>query len=226
MFEHIPPINIDTILSDPLLIVASALLVIGPLLFLISFWKLIRFPKPKNPLFDPVAEPAETFLESEPAEITPVPSVPEEKVEKVVLVEPPPAPPSPPPPPVVPVQSKPISPQENFMDKTVVMPAGMGEIQGQLEIAFTQLKSLNKRIYELEVALSEVAQPAATPLELNNLKEPPMNPADFTQKLLKLAEHVIVLEKNMSKLLSQTTAKSNEDIPPVPTKPHPPVMPL
>ena len=80
-------------------------------------------------------------------------------------------------------------------EKTVVMPAGMGEIQGQLEIAFSQIKNLNRKMVEMEALLDSLARQNANKLELNELKEPPMNPADFTQKLLKLAEHVIIIDQ-------------------------------
>src|SRR5687767_4841731 len=48
-------INIDTILSDPLLLTATILVVVGPIMFLISLWNLVRSPKKKDPLFDPKA---------------------------------------------------------------------------------------------------------------------------------------------------------------------------
>ena len=38
-----------------------------------------------------------------------------------------------------------------------------------------------------------------------------MNPADFTQKLLKLAEHVIVLEKEVERLKSNNGKKDSNN---------------
>jgi hypothetical protein len=94
------------------------------------------------------------------------------------------------------------------------MAAGMGEIQGQMEIAFSQIKNLNKKVAQLEAELESVARHTTANLDPNQLKEPPINAADFAQKLLKLAEHVIALEKEMARIKASSTQIK------------PPVMPL
>lgn len=207
-------INIDTILSDPLLITATALLIIGPILFLISFWKLIRSSKKKDPLFDP-------------GEIHDEPIVADEKTpQPVAPVTSPPPPPTPKPMPSMTRGS--LLPDD--MEKTVVMPAGVAEIQGQLEIAFSQIKHLNKKVYELETMLNAVSPNTSSPQQ-NTLLEMPTNANDFAQKLLKLAEHVIVLEKNMSRVIAKTGTQDtalphSEPTTPAAAGAKPPIMPL
>lgn len=183
-------LNIDAIFSEPLLTVAAALLVVAPLVFLIALVKFVRAPGAADvPVFGD--EPADEFAaapepESAASEPAPAPRVAER------TAPPPPAPAAPAPEPTA----------SEAMDRTVVMPQGLAEVQGQLEIAFSQIKMLNKRIHTLETELESVSRQSVTRLEPNQLKEAPMNPADFTQKLLKLAEHVIVLEKEVARMKS------------------------
>lgn len=225
-----PTINLDTILSDPLLVVAAALLVVSPILFIIAFWKFVKAKKDSTPFAIPRHE-MESPLSSQPEDsasgetYTPYAPEPETPVEEVALNEPAPVRGTP-----IPMEDAPIIPTNGTRDaeKTVVMPAGMGEMQGQMEIAFSQIKNLNRKVYQLETELESVSRIAATKLDVNELKEAPMNPGDFTQKLLKLAEHVIVLEKEVARLKAGKPAvKAEASIPPTASTPKPlPPMPL
>jgi hypothetical protein len=107
-------------------------------------------------------------------------------------------------------------------DKTVVMPAGMSDVQAQLEIIFSQIKTMNKKLYEIESGLQSVSKQTATSLDANHDSEPPMNPSDFTQKLLKLAEHVIVLEKEVTRLKAGAKPAAKPEA----EQPKPPIMPI
>jgi hypothetical protein len=49
-----------------------------------------------------------------------------------------------------------------------------------------------------------------------------MNPSDFTQKLLKLAEHVIVLEKEVTRLKAGAKPAAKPEA----EQPKPPIMPI
>ncbi len=199
-------INIDTILSQPLLMVAAAFIVLGPILFLVALIQFFRSGRKKTEY------PA--FEEDEPLEL----SSPSSQETAPVSSESPEEPESTEPSESIYIKGastqetpEPVEKLRNVQnidtDKTVVMASGVGEVQGQLEIAFSQIKSMNKKISQLESDLETLSRNAATKLEPNELKEAPMNPADFTAKLLKLAEHVIVLEKEVSRLKS--TAKPN-----------------
>jgi hypothetical protein len=224
-------INIDTILSDPLILTAAILLVVGPLLFFVSLWKLVRPPKKNVPLFDTTGATNEPFFKEEPKGTPSSTAVP----------EPPPTPlhqPKSPPAPTQPVEPSPSAPQpaqaapieirrDESAEKTVVMPPGVAEVQGQLEIAFSQIKLLNKKVYELEMTLSDMpSNTAPVSDDFSRLKEPPANPADFMQKLLKLAEHVIVLEKHVSRLMGATRQTPNPTPAPTPKTQSPPSAPL
>ncbi len=206
-------INIDTILSDPLLLTATILVVVGPLMFLVALWNLVRSPKKKDPLFDPKAiHDDEPVLNSG---------------KKVLPVAAPMASPVAPPP--APAQDArqmidiPQAPPEPMdMDKTIVMPAGMAEIQGQLEIAFSQIKHLNKKVFELEKAIPVGGVTnGESASSIGN--EQPGNISDLAQKLLKLAEHVILLEKNVNKLMH---ANKSSLVPSETPQVKPPIMPL
>lgn len=224
----LPTLNYEAILSDPLLILAGVFLVVGPLLFLVSLVKFLMWGRkskdamftdlnPFSPLGEDLRAPEEQPAEpSEPSLVAPPPYMEEEK-------ELPPPTPSP----VIPPARSLAS------EQTVVMPSGVGEIQGQIEIAFSQIKTLSKKVAQMESELESVARNSSARLERNELKEIPMNPADFTQKLLKLAEHVIVLEKEVERLKGAKDSDSSTPeaapapgIPPVPSAPKPPVMPL
>lgn len=201
-------INIDTILSDPLLLTATILVVVGPLMFLVSLWNLLRSPKKKDPLFDP-----KHFHEEEPVinhsgRKSPI----ENNSPAPVAVQTGPKENKP----LMDAPSAPAEPMD--MEKTIVMPAGMAEIQGQLEIAFSQIKHLNKKVFDLEKALAS-GNPAPVSAPSG---EPSSNVPELAQKLLKLAEHVIVLEKNLNKLM----ANKSSMVPTETTQIKPPIMPL
>jgi hypothetical protein len=203
-------INIDTILSDPLLLTATILLVVGPILFLVSLWNLVRTPKKKDPLFDPhaPANEEEPVVHQEKKAVAPPAPKP------VPVAEPKPSEPAkaPTPPPMAAI------PKPMDMESTVVMPPGMAEIQGQLEIAFSQIKHLNKKVFDLENSLASGSAASAA----GGTEEVPGNVSELAQKLLKLAEHVIVLEKNVNKLMANKPSMVPTDV----TQPKPPIMPL
>ena len=234
----LPTLNYDAVLSDPLLLLAGVFLVAGPLVFLVSLIKLISWGRKQKQ--------ADAYAELNP--FAPLPSTPVPQPETPMsspiapAVESLPAtklPPTPEPEPEIfpfPTSAEPDKP-EMPMDKTIIMPAGMGEVQGQLEIAFSQIKMLNKKVSQMESELDSVARNVTSKLERNELKELPMNPADFTQKLLKLAEHVIVLEKEVERMKTNGAKKGVEEelsttlvkapaISAVSTAPKPPLMPL
>jgi len=169
-----PPIEIDKILSDPLLIVAATLLVVSPIVFLVAFVKYLRTPKsdafaiPRHemespimsrpgvpdfsapapePLADMAPQPETApILETEPAASGPISSLEPLPAAGTSAVEPPqPAFPTPP-----------ARRPDTASEKTVVMPPGMAEMQSEMEIAFSQLKLLNKRVASLEKELSQL----------------------------------------------------------------------
>jgi hypothetical protein len=224
----LPTLNYDAVLSDPLLLLAGVFLVAGPLVFIVSLIKLISAGRKQkredeyadlNPFspFPPAPEPATpvstpetpSFMEPEPAPAR------ESESESLEL-------------PIIPAAPEPEDMPAT--DKTMVMPEGMGEVQGQLEIAFSQIKTLSKKVSQMESELDSVARNIIGKLDRNELKEPPMNPADFTQKLLKLAEHVIVLEKEVARLKNggkkDLAEEEGTPTPPSSAGPKPPVMPL
>src|SRR5947207_2631296 len=100
MNELIANLKFDTILSDPMLMVGTVLVVLGPLVFLVALWKFLTLRK---------TEPAEEeFFSPLPEPYTPAP---------------PPAPPPPPPPAPEP---PPVSVRSQFaaaQERTMVMPA-------------------------------------------------------------------------------------------------------
>ncbi|MFN0116810.1 MAG: hypothetical protein ACKVQC_00765 [Elusimicrobiota bacterium] len=133
-------------MSDPLLLSGIILLIFGPILFLISAWKYFKTPSVDSHFKIPV-EPVSPLVQA--------PVVKEEALPQIEKIE--------------------VADKESFQDKTIVMPPGMGEIHSQIEIAFNQIKSLNKRLAAVEEDIE-----------------------DRNQKQIKLAEHVIVLEKEMA----------------------------
>jgi hypothetical protein len=184
----IPNINIDTILSDPMMLVGVGLVVFGALLFLISFWKFATYNR---------RQAAKNFVvpqEEEPME-TPVEVEPEVEVRGEINV-----PPAPEPEPVASASSHQNGArEEQAQDKTVVIQPQEADMQMQLDIIVSQLKNLNRKVSELE---EKVENPAGgTPsVDENLLKEPPANAEDYSKKLLTLAEHVIMLEKEVTRL--------------------------
>jgi hypothetical protein len=223
----LPTLNYDVIFSDPLLLLAGVFLIAGPLVFLIALVKFIAAGRKQNefaPLFDEVGPFSRVEPELPPASSpapfsSPTPSTNAERAQAREDFPPSPAP-----------------ERESVMDKTTIMPSGMGEVQGQLEIAFSQIKTLNKKILQIESELDSVARSVTGRLDRNELQEVPMNPSDFTQKLLKLAEHVIVLEKEVERLKGSNgqdgpptesePAGSTETATSQPRAPRPPVMPI
>ncbi len=151
-----PPIDIDKILSDPLLIVAAVLLVVSPILFLVALVKFMRTPS-KTPFaipghdLSPVATPKEVREPAEELGLSPVTSL-----------EPGPVPPTQPQPPLPPpTAAAPTRRTDSASEKTVVMPAGMAEMHSEVEIAFSQLKLLNKRVASLEQELARLKRSPA-----------------------------------------------------------------
>ena len=103
---------------------------------------------------------------------------------------------APPPPPPVAIQM----PKDISADETVVIPPAMQDLQTQIDIMAAQIKQLNKKIISMDQSLEGALKHAPANANLPPMMEMPTNPQDFTQKLMKLAEHVIVLEKDMAKL--------------------------
>ena len=166
-----PPIQIDKILSDPLLLVSAVLLIVSPILFLIALIKYVRTPKgelfaiPHNEMDSPIPtpkgfeepaeehrmEPAERREESPVSPLEPMPGSaaahgPEfETGPRSIATPTPPAP--------VPPRAR---REESAAEKTVVMPPGVAEMQSEMEIALTQLRLLNKRVANLEQELARL----------------------------------------------------------------------
>jgi len=193
-------LTFDRILSDPLLLVGTALLVIAPAVFLFSLIKYLTVKtKPRESFTIPVAPPAPLSSEPKPAPPTPQPAPPD-------------------------------TPRPSSTG--LVTPKDIADVQGQIEVAISQLKFLNQKVSEIEGQMDTLERHASVRLESSELKEPPANAGDFSVKLLKLAEHVIVLEKEVTRL---KLAEKNSGEPPLsspsgesenPVKPKPPVMPL
>jgi outer membrane biosynthesis protein TonB len=161
-------IPIDKILSDPLLIVAAVLLVVSPIVFLVAFVKYLRAPRgedfaiPHHEMDSPI--PARMAIEA-PEEPARTLSVPQPEPEAPIsALEPMPSPAAVAPAPVVPLAASaqpafptpPMRRADTASEKTVVMPPGMAEMQSEMEIAFSQLKLLNKRVASLEQELSRL----------------------------------------------------------------------
>jgi hypothetical protein len=203
-----PKINIDMILSDPMLLVGACLVVFGLFLFLVSIWKLLfssRGPRKKF-VVPHEGESEQVFINSDPEPELPEPTLrvitpPPAEAPAQTAIEPPPVP--------MPADNGAV---EHDQEKTVVMQAAETEMQLQLDIIVSQLKNINQKVGELEERLENVPDLTNTPQDIAVLKEPPVNPEDYTKKLLKLAEHVIVLEKEVARLKSGAA--------------KPPVMPL
>jgi len=251
-------INLDIILSDPMLLTGTALFLLGPIGFIFALFKyfstkevLETYPEIPSENEEPPVEQRNDSAKSnsipepepqpspspEPAPPAPPESVSSESVETTVQSNPPKPPPQPEPPP--PPKSSPKS--EKMEEKTVVIPPIINDLQSQIEIAYSQIKNLNHKMSDLDQQVELLERHQNVKLETNELKEPPTDPADFTQKLLKLAEHVIMLEKEVSRLRS--ASKSSQPLnpsdppqtqqnpsPPVSENPpnpsKPPIMPL
>lgn len=237
-----PQINIDTILSDPMMLIASSLLIIGSLLFIMSLAMAILAKQRKEdfiipPIIDQekegfISSPNETTLKQSEwlkntgrsSEVSPV-SVQkplETPVSPISIPTQEPIPPSVVASSELPSVSPKSSPRSSLesMERTMVMPAGVSEVQAQIEIAITQLRTLNKKVNAHEVQLEMLSKnlttgtgPGKTPTDLT----------DIQTKIQKLAEHVLALEKDLT-LLKQ--GKVGSSTPPSPPQGRPPVMPL
>jgi hypothetical protein len=219
----LPEINIDLILSDPMLMVGVCLVIVGPIVFLISLIQFLRMGKEHEAFVLPPHDNEQVFAppveETPPIELTPVPQENQQPEEVAITPEP------------VPVKKESMMPVG--ADKTIILPPGVSELQAQLEIALSQIKNLNKKVYELESSVEIVQKHADVKLNPDELKEPPMNAGEFTQKLLKVVEHVLVLEKEVAKLKlansRQTTGTPNQTQKTpatTPNSPRPPILPL
>ena len=224
MKDIISSINIDMIMSDPMLLVGVILFCLGPLFFLVALWKFITSKKkldfeiPREPELE---NPEATSPSMSTSQVSPPPAPAIEETPDLTPVAPVPPPVrTPPPPPHL----------ERAEDKTVVIQPGISEFQGQLEFVFNQLKTLNRTVSQLEDRVESIGNsPAPGAIDINQLKTPPMNPGEFTQKLLKLAEHVIQLEKEVARLKGvglSGTAPAAPMQAPAPNPSKPPVMPI
>jgi|GEM_PF-4162332 len=211
-------IHIDAVLSDPLLLVGFLLFVLGPIGFLFALVKYISASRKQKAQF---VIPAHAPEPEEPAsnqdnfsEYSERSSVPHD--EKPGGVD----------------SSFPHSPSESFVHSQDQ------NVSSQLEILFSHLKSLTHRLEEMEQQIELLNRHKTAMLSPNKLKEPPMDPADFTNKLLKLAEHIIVMEKELAKLKSERAGESKappssvehsyaglSDVPSEKTT-KPPIMPI
>ncbi len=190
-------INIDQILSDPLLLIGTILFILSFLAFFFGLIKWIASPRKSADAFTvPHGDVEEPIPSGEiPADETPAPApiaipIKEEPQQINPVVEDHPLP------------TPPISPsvkKEDRSDKTMVIAPGEAAIQGQLDIVITQIKNLNKKVSDLEDSFENTSN-ATKKAEAGELKEMPRDMGDFAQKLLKLAEHVIILEKEMARL--------------------------
>ena len=213
-----PPISIDAILSDPQLLVGSALLILGPITFLFAFVKFIRVPRSRGndfalPPEDMIAPPEEENAFDPTETGSRAGAAPSEE---------------PPPPPVEPAIPEPPRPSAQLpdADKTVVLPAGVSDLQAQVDIALSQLRSLSRKVGELEENLETVSRHAAARLDTGEMNEPPKNAEDFARKLLILAEHVLVLEKEMVRLRGQRAGAAPAPGSAPQPQQKPPIMPL
>lgn len=232
----IPNVNVDTILSDPLLLVGVLLVGFGVIGFLFALIKFLRadahrdaFEIPDSEATPDAFEPAEVPAVAHPVEdpAAPEPIIPEPPVPPAV--EPPQprveaatnAVSEPEPPPTPRDTAPPSGAVSENAEKTVVIPPAFVEIQGQIEIAISQIRNLGRKMSELEQQIDQIQRHQSVRLEGNELTEGPANPKDFAQKLLKLAEHVIVLEKEVARLKGGAAPRATE----TPRQPNPP-MPL
>lgn len=231
----IPNIDPNQILSDPSLVAGLILVLLGPLLFLFSFVKFLR-ARTKTDFIVPHED--EEALNPPPIEAPAPTSEPVRSAGPASAMAP-----------IFDTPAPEPERRESFGDKTVVLPPYVSELQAQIEIAVSQVKHMNKKIYEVEQQIEKLQMQRSAQLDDNELKEPPMDPADFTKKLLKVVEHVIVLEKEVSQLRNQAGVRpaaspkapepakpapppslfdvgSSEPTPPLGTGGKPPIMPL
>ncbi len=202
--------TLDMILSDPMLLAGTSLVALGTVLFLVSAVKFLLYKDHSGNMLMPHHEIEDEYA-PQPMESSAHPPEP--------LPEPEPEP--------EPVRRP--ARMVNHSEETMIMAPGVSDLQAQFEIAITQIKQLNKKVYELERQIETISSHAAVKLEPNELKEPPMDAADFSKKLLKVVEHVIMLEKEVVKLRDKEPSKPNFTEEPasaaaIPSKPT--IMPL
>lgn len=227
----IPQIDINTILADPLLLTGSGLFIFGIIAFIFSLVKFITFKEPSSDFLIPDSEetPTATLAEEQPdllpeqeSPAGPIPQV-TQKTENVIAETPAPKIQED----IIPQESaKSLPPKNQSMEETVVLPPYIAETQAQIEICITQIKQLNKKVIHLEEIAEELYTKAQnqSSAQTSTVVDNPSTAitGDFSQKLLKLAEHVIVLEKEVARLRQAERNKSAS--PENPGKP--PVMPL
>ncbi len=214
------------ILSDKMLLIGTIFLIMGPLIFLGALIQYIRlgrkgkdFILPHSPAekeFDsPI--PTQSRINESSSNEKPSISVPAHKEESPPEEMPPVIP--------EPARARPARPAVNIQEQTMMMPPGVADLQAQFEIAITQIKHLNRKVNELEQHIEILEQHSNVKLETNELKNPPMDPTEFTNKLMKLVEHVLVLEKEMARLKGSGNAPAQPKAA-SPSTHQPPVMPL
>jgi hypothetical protein len=197
---NLPPITLDMVLSDRLLLIGLSFLVFGLIVFLISAFKFFTFRNPDDdfaliqPAVDEPWTAAGPGVAEEPApndlSVGPIP--------KSETPEPAPVEKAAPEMPVV----EPARPArvESAAERTVVMAPGTAEMQAQLEIALTQIRSLNQRLNQAEEALERQKGAPAQSVDESVLRGMPKNNEELVKKILTLAEHVIVLEREVAAL--------------------------
>jgi TolA-binding protein len=225
----LPNIDINMILSDPFLSVGVCLVILGPLLFIFS---LIKFVRGKSkPEFVVPHHPIEEDVQPEPTVSLQNGGNQEKKVE--VEEE------------TVPVFEQIAEREETVRrsstnandasDRTMVMPPYVSDLQAAVEISINQIKQLNKKVAHLEGLVEKMEQSQQIKSDFHELKEPPMDAGDFTKKMLKVVEHVIVLEKEVAQLRGRAGGIASASATPAPTlefesnQPvpnRPPILPL
>ncbi len=91
-------------------------------------------------------------------------------------------------------------------DKTEILSREEAEVRSGLDLALTQVSSLARKMGDVEDKIKTLEKAMDNRIEPNELKEMPATPADFATKLLKLAEHVIILEREVASLRKKKPA--------------------
>jgi len=130
------------------------------------------------------------------------------------------------PPPGPPERQVPTAPPPVDLEKTVMIPPQFAEIQAQIEIALTQIRNMNKKIDDIEQSVDLLQKHGSIQLESDPLIQGPTKPEEFQKKLLKLAEHVIVLEKEVNRLKGASGSALSANLQTPVKKSSKPPMPL
>jgi len=101
-------------------------------------------------------------------------------------------------------------------EKTVVISPEESEVRAGLDLALTSVSSLSRKMGDLEEKMKALERVMEFKLEPNELKELPSNPAEFGTKLLKLAEHVIILEREVAFFKKKKTSAPTGNSPDTP----------